>query len=286
LLLALIRPLSETARYRPIIPVLLGWIALVIVFFSLSPGKRGVYLLPALPMLALILAPLLSSQKPAGWFPPILTGLQFLLGLALVAVGILAWNDHPKLVEKVADYSTDPAKLHEAGTFVFVIGLAWLITLFGFWRSRALGRLFLAMMITWLLLGTWGYRILEPLRTPRNVLAAAEQHIPPGGQLGMIDFREQFLLFSKRDFTHFSYFSSLEQENRNAWLWMRDTEDSYLIVADRHELSCFNTEKGIPLGTAHRDDYLLLADEQMKPSCAPPDKSKWFTTPEPGSWHD
>lgn len=83
-----------------------------------------------------------------------------------MAVGILAWTDHPKLVEKVADYSTDPDKLHEAGTFIFVIGLAWLITLFGFWRSRALGRLFLAMMITWLLLGTWGYRILEPLRTP------------------------------------------------------------------------------------------------------------------------
>jgi 4-amino-4-deoxy-L-arabinose transferase-like glycosyltransferase len=286
LLLALIRPLSETARYRPIIPVLLGWIALVIVFFSLSPGKRGVYLLPALPMLAMILAPLLSSQKPAGWFPPLLTGLQFLLGIALMAVGVLAWNDHPRLVEKVADYSTDPAKLHEAGTFVFVIGLAWLITLFGFWRSRALGRLFLAMMITWLLLGTWGYRILEPLRTPHNVLATAEQHIPPGGQLGMIDFREQFLLFSKRDFTHFSFFTGREQENRNAWLWMSETVNSYLLVADQIELSCFTQEGAVHLGTAHRDSYLLLTDEQTNPSCAPPHKGKWFTTHEPGSWQD
>ena len=286
LLLALIRPLSETARYRPIIPVLLGWIALVIVFFSLSPGKRGVYLLPALPMLALILAPLLSAQKPARWFPPILTGLQFLLGVALMAVGILAWTDHPKLVEKVADYSTDPDKLHEAGTFIFVIGLAWLITLFGFWRSRAIGRLFLAMMITWLLLGTWGYRILEPLRTPRNVLAAAEQHIPAGGQLGMIDFREQFLLFSKRDFTHFSFFTGREQENRNAWLWMKETPDSYLLVADQIELPCFTKDGAIPVGTAHRDNYLLLSDEQMKPGCTPPDRIKRFTTPRPGRWLD
>ena len=212
--------------------------------------------------------------------------MQFLLGIALMAVGVLAWNDHPRLVEKVADYSTDPAKLHEAGTFVFVIGLAWLITLLGFWRSRALGRLFLAMMITWLLLGTWGYRILEPLRTPRNVLAAAEQHIPPGGQLGMIDFREQFLLFSKRDFTHFSFFTGREQENRNAWLWMSETEDSYLLVADQIELPCFTKEGAIPVGTAHRDSYLLLTDEQMNPSCAPPDKVKRFTTPEPGSWQD
>ena len=141
-------------------------------------------------------------------------------------------------------------------------------------------------MITWLLLGTWGYRILEPLRTPRNVLAAAEQHIPPGGQLGMIDFREQFLLFSKRDFTHFSFFTGREQENRNAWLWMSETEDSYLLVADQIELPCFTKEGAIPVGTAHRDSYLLLTDEQMNPSCAPPDKVKRFTTPEPGSWQD
>ena len=249
-------------------------------------GKRGVYLLPALPMLALILAPLLSSRKPAGWFPPILTGLQFLLGIALMAVGILAWNDHPKLVEKVADYSTNPAKLHEAGTFVFVIGLVWLVSLLGLWRSRALWRWFAAMMLTWLLLSTWGYEILEPLRTPRNVLAAAEQHIPSGGQLGMIDFREQFILFSRRDFTHFSFFSSLEQENRNAWLWMKETPDSYLIVAAPNELSCFTQEGAVQLGTAHRENYLLLADEQMNPSCASPDKVKWFTTPKPGSWQD
>ena len=29
--------------------LLLGWVALVIVFFTLSPGKRGVYMLPAAP---------------------------------------------------------------------------------------------------------------------------------------------------------------------------------------------------------------------------------------------
>ncbi|MEC7377951.1 MAG: glycosyltransferase family 39 protein, partial [Pseudomonadota bacterium] len=286
LLLALVRPLSETARYRPIIPVLLVWILLVLVFFSLSPGKRGVYLLPALPMLALVLAPIVSSQRPARWFPPVLTCLHLLIGAALLTVGVLAWNDHPRLVDKVSDYTSDPARLHEAGTLVFTMGSVWLLSLFGFWRSRPLGRLFAAMMVSWLLLSTWGYRILEPLRTPKNILAAAEQHIPPGGQLGMIDFREQFLLFSKNDFTHFSFFTGREQENRNAWLWMNETADSYLLVAEEIELPCFTREGAIPLGTAHRDNYLLLSDEQMTPSCAPPDTVKRFTTPNPGSWLD
>lgn len=286
LLLALVRPLAGAIRRNPVIPVLLVWIALVVVFFSISPGKRGVYILPALPMFVLCLAPLLSTQQPPRWFPAVLTGLHFLLAIALIAVGVMAWNDHPRLVEKVADYSQDPARLHEAGTLVFSVGLVWLASLAVFWRSNALGRLFVAMMISWLLFTTWGYRILEPLRTPRNILAAAEQSVPADAQLGMIDFREQFILFSRLDFTHFSFFTGLEQENRNAWLWMKETADSYLIVADQIELQCFTKEGAIPLGTAHRDNYLLLGDEQMKPSCAPPAKIKRFTTPAPGSWQD
>jgi len=286
LFLALWRPLADSIRHRPVIPVLLVWIVLVIVFFSLSPGKRGVYLLPALPMLALSLAPLLSTQRPAGWFPPLMTSLHLLLACALIAVGILAWNDHPKLVEKVSDYSRDPARLHEAGTLVFTVGLVWLITLFGFWRSRALGRLFVAMMVTWLLLTTWGYRILEPLRTPRNILAAAEQQLPADAQLGMIDFREQFILFSRLDFVHFSFFTGRREEERNAWKWMSEGENRYILTADNLDLQCFTLDGGRELGVAHRERWLLLGPDQMAPDCSPPAKVRQFTTTRPGRWMD
>eukprot|EP00003_Mantamonas_plastica_P031996 TRINITY_DN852_c0_g1_i1.p1 TRINITY_DN852_c0_g1~~TRINITY_DN852_c0_g1_i1.p1 ORF type:complete len:583 (-),score=55.87 TRINITY_DN852_c0_g1_i1:1526-3274(-) len=286
LLLAFLRPLTETMRYRPVIPVLLVWIALVVLFFSLSPGKRGVYLLPALPMLALILAPLVASQRPAGWFPPLLTGIHLLLSVALITLGVLAWSDHPKLVEKVSDYSTDPSRLHEAGSLIFTIGLVWLISLLAFWRSRALGRMFAAMMISWLLITTWGYRILEPLRTPRNILAAAEQVLPQDAQLGMLDFREQFLLFSKRDFVHFSFFTGRQEEERNAWHWMNEGQDRFLISADNLKLSCFTLDGARELGVAHRERWLLLGPEQMKPECDAPARVRQFTTQSPGSWMD
>ncbi|WP_152207998.1 ArnT family glycosyltransferase [Marinobacter changyiensis] len=286
LFLALIRPVKEAIRQRPVILVLLAWTALVVVFFSISPGKRGVYLLPALPMFALSIAPALSAHRPARWFPPLLTGLHLLFAIALITVGIMAWSDHPKLVEKISDYSQDPARLHEAGTMVFSVGMVWLASLAVLWRTYALGRFFIALMISWLLYTTWGYRILEPLRTPRNILAAAEQSAPSDAQLGMIDFKEQFILFSRLDFTHFSYFSNREQEERNAWLWMAKTAGSYLIVEDQPGYQCFTRNGAIFLGTAHRDSYLLFGDEQMKTSCAPPDKMKWYTTPTPGTWLD
>lgn len=284
LLLALFRPLADAIRHRPVIPVLLVWIALVILFFSFSPGKRGVYLLPALPMLALILAPLLSSQRPAGWFPPLLTGVHLLMAAVLIAVGLLAWNDHPNLVKKFSAYSHDPARLHEAGTLVFTLGLAWLTSLVGFWRSRALGRVFMAMMVSWLLLATWGYRILEPLRTPRNILATAETSLPADAELGMIDSREQYILFSKLDFTHFSFFSNLRQEGRNAWLWMSEADNRYVIVSDDHDLDCFRLEGALHLGVAHRDNLYLLGLDQMEPSCPAPKTVTRYTTRNPGNW--
>ncbi|MBW7472036.1 ArnT family glycosyltransferase [Marinobacter sp. F4218] len=284
--LALFRPLTDAIRHRPVILVQLAWVALVVLFFSISPGKRGVYLLPALPMFALALAPVLSTHRPARWFPPILTGLHMLIAVALVTLGVLAWNDHPKLVEKVSDYSRDPARLHEAGSLVFTVGLVWLASLLGLWRSRPLGRLFLAMMLSWLLLSTWGYQILDPLRTPRNILAAAEQNVPADAQLGMIDFREQFLLFSKLDFVHFSFFSSLRDEERNAWRWMGEGEHRFILVQDKLDLDCFSLDGARDLGVAHREHWLLVGPDQRLPDCAPPSRVRQFTTPSPGAWLD
>lgn len=284
--LALLPPLANAIRHRPVVLVQLMWVALVILFFSISPGKRGVYLLPALPMLALALAPVLSTHRPARWFPPVLTGVHLLIAVALITLGVLAWNDHPKLVEKVSDYSRDPARLHEAGSLVFTVGLVWLASLIGFWRSRPLGRLFLAMMVSWLLLSTWGYRILEPLRTPRNILATAEQSMPADAQLGMIDFREQFILFSKRDFVHFSFFTNLKDDERNAWRWMGEREHRYVLVEAKLTLDCFTLDGARDLGVAHREHWLLLGPDQRLPDCAPPSKVRQFTTPSPGAWLD
>ncbi len=97
LFLALLRPIREILKHRLDVVVLLAWIVLVVTFFSLSPGKRGVYVLPALPALALSLAPpALSGQNPARWFGgAVISVLHLLLGAALVILGVLAWHDRP-----------------------------------------------------------------------------------------------------------------------------------------------------------------------------------------------
>ena len=63
----------------------LGWIVLILVFFSISPGKRDVYILPALPITALALAPLLPALLRRAACARAILALTVLMGGALTA---------------------------------------------------------------------------------------------------------------------------------------------------------------------------------------------------------
>jgi 4-amino-4-deoxy-L-arabinose transferase-like glycosyltransferase len=72
-------------RRDPRYALLLGWIVCVLIFFSIPSGKRDVYILPALPMFCLALAPLLPGLlRKAGLR---LGLLGFVLLLALLGLG-------------------------------------------------------------------------------------------------------------------------------------------------------------------------------------------------------
>ncbi|MCY1285875.1 Undecaprenyl phosphate-alpha-4-amino-4-deoxy-L-arabinose arabinosyl transferase [compost metagenome] len=62
--------------------VLLGWIALVLIFFSLSSGKRKLYIYPAVPALVLAMAPLVPWLLRR-WFAQRPRGRKLFVGLAI-----------------------------------------------------------------------------------------------------------------------------------------------------------------------------------------------------------
>lgn len=92
--------------------VLLGWVILVLVFFSISPGKRKLYLYPALPALVLITAPLIPwllrrwfSQRPRA--KQIFTAVATLWFVLWFARGFVepirdGRNPHQTLMEQAA----------------------------------------------------------------------------------------------------------------------------------------------------------------------------------------
>ena len=66
--------------------LLLGWALLVLIFFSASSGKREIYMLPALPALALVAAPALNIMLRKRW----LNRAALVGALLLIAVPALA----------------------------------------------------------------------------------------------------------------------------------------------------------------------------------------------------
>ncbi|MGL5393294.1 MAG: ArnT family glycosyltransferase, partial [Shewanella sp.] len=121
---------------------------------------------------------------------------------------------------------------------------------------------------------------------------------------GLVDFKEQFILFSPMSVTHFSYLAPLAEQERNAWQWMKEIEQEqskdrekgkaserdsekqtrYLLVPSRAKLQCFNIQDGKTMGIAHREEWLLLSAKALTPKCEPPKRQYRYFTDHPGRW--
>ncbi|MCP6440758.1 hypothetical protein NL474_30395, partial [Klebsiella pneumoniae] len=59
-----------------------------------------------------------------------------------------------------------------------------------------------------------------------------EQSLAPEAEVGMLEFKEQFLLFASRPLVHFSYLAPLPQQEWNAWRWIRSAPNRVLLLPD------------------------------------------------------
>jgi 4-amino-4-deoxy-L-arabinose transferase-like glycosyltransferase len=162
---------------------LLAWIAATLVFFTLSTGKRGLYLVPLLPAVALLLADALGRWVDAAHRIPIAfhaaTGV---IGAAAVGGGMWVALRNP-LHDETASLV--------AGAAIAVIVAATGIAQLTLWRVRARLRLRLAMPVVavWaflLVLFTVVYPALDPGKSPRPIAEAAAALTPEGGSIGLV----------------------------------------------------------------------------------------------------
>lgn len=89
-------------------------------------------------------------------------------------------------------------------------------------------------------------------------MSEAQKAIGKDGELGLTLFKEQFLLFSPVSVTHFSYLSDHKEQERNAWLWLQEKPNRYILTQGGNEMECFDANKAKKLGEAHRRDWILF----------------------------
>ena len=275
-LLAMAKPLVALLRSDAKLRVLLVWVVLVVVFFSISKGKREVYIFPALPMLALVVAVLWNAareSRPARVLSVVLPWVLALTALGIGALGaVIEWAPHQL-----------SARLQEYGDLLDTLGLplvglgAGLLMLLVALRQRDLFvRLAVNSLAIWVFVSLVAWPRVDPHRTPQQIMVDVEEHLPAGAELGLLQFKEQFLLFSQRPLTHFSYLSPLEEQERRAWVWVHEAPNRFVLTPTDAPLRCFDTARAISLGEAHRREWVLLGSGALNERCEPPLRDKRY----------
>ncbi|NVC93955.1 glycosyltransferase family 39 protein [Vibrio natriegens] len=260
-------------RLSPALISVLSWIVLVIVFFSISPGKRGVYILPALPMMAILAGYAFSHQSWPSWTSKVLKALTLVLGVILFVGAVLVALEVKAITKHLDDY--DSALPFAA--FFLVAAIIWVTAFFKSRAVPAIGAFWVALSLTWVWYSFAGYMLLNPIRTPaKEIMAQAHKAIGEDGELGLTQFKEQFLLFSPVSLTHFSYLSDSKEQERNAWLWIKEKPKRYILTQSEREKDCFDISNAKKLGVAHRRDWILLDETSVLDTCEPPKTIKRY----------
>jgi 4-amino-4-deoxy-L-arabinose transferase-like glycosyltransferase len=256
--------------------LLLGWAMLVLVFFSASPGKREVYLFPALPALCIAAAPMLQEllrRRSVRW-----TLFAYLAGLALLASGAslsaLLGASHwagDQALRRGMDEQTVRSLLSWLLAFgATVLGLLlWL-------RSRRIGvALVLATASLWLVYGIGLAPALDPDSSSSRLMQAVGRRIGPDAQLGMVAWREQNLLQSDRPTKDFGFKQPWDVQWNEAGKWLsRDPGRRWIFVLDQALSPCVDASRVIDIGQSNRNRWLLVPGTAWESGCSTPLFSK------------
>jgi 4-amino-4-deoxy-L-arabinose transferase-like glycosyltransferase len=242
----------------------LGFVALYLLFFTLTRGKRDLYILSALPMLALA----------SGYLMPALlqrAGVQrvcFALGALIVAIcaGVLLWA-------QVFDGAWGQALLARAGLGSFaplmLLGCITLAALLWWGRGRAQCAVVAALTAGWLITGLWVFPRMDGERSARNFIARVEQTADPARELGLLAYHEHFLWQLHRPSVNFGHrrFREGEQEAFDASAWLAAKAGRQLLVPEAMRAPCFaRIASTRDMGRSSRGNWYLVQGEP-DPAC-------------------
>ncbi|WP_353979102.1 glycosyltransferase family 39 protein [Salinicola endophyticus] len=253
----------------------LSAVVLIVVFFSLSPGKRGVYMLPTLPLLVMALAPLLPGLiRRRGLHRAAFVVLALLAGLLLLA-GMLGAFGLPALARVAERHQVDP------WAWWIVIGalgvglLAWTRPARGLW---ALGGWLALFWLSW---STWGYALQDHARSPRDMMTQVAATTGPQAWLALPDFDEEFLLQARQPSVQFGDKTQASQQFQRAFAWLKQGDDRWLFAMERQakDYPCIARDQITDMGVQNGDDWWLIPARAASQCQGDPNAAPLFVAP-------
>lgn len=247
----------------------LAWVLLVVLFFSLSRGKREVYILPALPMLCLALGPWLGEvlqrvrvQQGAFW-----AGLGF--ALVLLALGLMAALGTPGFETRLAALRGLPDG-NALGWMLAGIGAVGLVAALWLGRRRGVAALYAVIAALWLGYATAGYVLLNDASSARGLMQAVGRELGREGELALAAWKEQNLLMADRPARTFGFYRDYALQLRDARQWQQAAPARRWILFENVVLDeCFDRSRIKDMGVYNRRQWWLADGAASLPGCVP-----------------
>ncbi|HEY5807450.1 MAG TPA: glycosyltransferase family 39 protein [Povalibacter sp.] len=230
----------------------LAWVVLVVLFFSCSTGKRGVYVLPALPALVLAAAPYLASiaqRRAVQW-----TLFAVVAAIALLMAGGAMFLDaNLQLHQQILDlYDIDGPDSLAALAIVAALACLWARPHRGFaaWAGLIIAEL---LIVSFLI-----NPAINESRSSQALMRRLESMTAGVQELGLVSYKEQYLLQLERSSTNFGHRREVEQEAADAAAWQAQKPGRVLLVSEAARQLCFGSAAAREVGVASREHWYLI----------------------------
>jgi len=251
---------------RLLIP--LAWIALIVFFFSIPKGKRDVYIMPALPLLALCAAPFLQEVIQRVALRRLAIGLIALIGLAFLGAGGVALVRPPEFALQL---------VQERGLADGGAALWWLLIALGAWTlgcallfrvRHAIGGLLCGLFGMWLLWSLWAYPLLNDSSSAAGVMRRVGAAIGGDSELALVAWKEQNLLLADRHAIDFGFVRPWHLQLADAIRWQEaQPERRWIFILGSAMAPCIDPAKAIRIGNANRREWWLFRADAVAPTC-------------------
>ncbi len=243
--------------------LLLGWSLLVLLFFSVSPGKRELYILPMLPAACLAAAPLLPGLLRRPLQRRLLLGYVVFLALAALVVAFGPWLPRDALRRDLDAHVVQQLKY---GLVALGVGLG-LIALWARSRRAALG-VVLATGLLWSIYGLVFAPALDASSSASGLMKRVGERIGPDAQLGMVAWREQNLLQADRPVTEFGFKADWATQWAKAGPWVAEQPTRRWLFVLRDALpACVDRAQVVAIGQSNRNQWLLVPGTAWHAGC-------------------
>lgn len=250
---------------------LVGWALVVLVFFSASPGKREVYLFPALPAVCIAAAPLLSGLLRRAGVRRVLLGYVVVLGVVLTGIGVSGALDAQWSARIALERSLDAATMQTLLAWLLALGTALLVLTVWTRPSKAAAAAVCANLLVWAVYGAALAPALDASSSARQLMHDVRGRIGSEAELGLVAWREQHLLQADGPVREFGFERDFQAQWRDGVAWMAGAPDQrWLFALEEVAVECVDPAQLIALDRSSRRDWVLVPGTAYVPGCVVP----------------